>query len=89
MESSIEDLISVRYVLFPDTTHLNTAPRNLNAIDLHKTVKGGGGHTHTHTRTHMEGQVGPHMSMTTSKCDMEDLCRVQAGQAEGFVLFYL
>ena len=77
MDCSPEHLISVRYALFPDSYDTQGAHgREVGKEDGGKRVAGGrcGGRPPV---------VGPHMSMAASKCDKEDLCRVQAGQAEG------
>ena len=63
MDTSIEELMSVRYISFPSSTEPG------NEFDRQKAQQ-------------IPGKVGPHMSMTASTCDKEDLCRVQTGQAE-------
>ena len=71
MDSTIEDLVSLRYVLFPDAADA----QSMDSINV--CVAGEG---------YVRGRVGPHMSFASSKCDKEDLCRVQARQAEGFYI---
>ena len=77
MECSVEQLISVRYALFPDCSD----PKGVHTREVAK--EEGGNWSAWDGRRERAPVVGPHMSMAASKCDKEDLCRVQAGQAEG------